>query len=115
GESKELVNDFKENESGSNPFDVEKDMFKSAGREKIGDIHPIERDIKYRDTINSLINLVSKEGEIKLDDAARILKMDKHVVERWSKLLEEKDVIIIDKGLFGNTILREGMDMHKLT
>jgi len=74
-----------------------------------------EDDIKYKETINSLINLIGKKGEIKLDDAARILKMDKRIVERWSKLLEEKDIIIVDKRLFGDTILREGIDMHKLT
>ncbi len=106
--SKELVNDLKRRESGDDPVVVEKKPVRDDDIET-------ESGIRYRDTINSLINLVSKEGEIKLEDAAKILNVDKHVVERWSKLLEEKDVIIVDKRLFGGTILREGMDMHKLT
>ncbi|OYT54764.1 MAG: hypothetical protein B6U72_01470 [Candidatus Altiarchaeales archaeon ex4484_2] len=115
GASKEVVNDFKERVLGGNPVDVEKKTIRAESRGKGNGGYPIESDIRYKDTINSLINLVSKEGEIKLEDAARILKVDKRVVERWSKLLEEKDVISIDKRLFGSTILREGMDMHKLT
>ncbi len=70
-------------------------------------------DIKTKELIYSLISLVNKTESIELGDAAEILDVDESVVKRWSKLLEERDIITIDKKLFGKTILKEGANMHK--
>lgn len=55
----------------------------------------------YGKTIDSLFELVNKNGSIRVDDAARKLNVHEVQVEEWGKILEDHELITTKKGTFG--------------
>ena len=63
------------------------------------------KKIKIRNLVNSLLDLVNEKNEMRLGDAARELNIDKRVLERCSKILENEKIIGIKYPLVGDPIL----------
>lgn len=68
-------------------------------------------DENIKEMINSLIDLVDENKEIKLKDAAKRLNIDESLVRRWSKLLEKRKIIEMNTPLLGDVVLKRCTDM----
>jgi|GEM_PF-1763273 len=71
-------------------------------------------DEKIKMMINSLIDLVDENEEIKLKEAAKKLDVNEYLVRRWSRLLEKRNIIEMKTPLLGDIVLKRGTNMEKL-
>ncbi|MEA3254461.1 MAG: hypothetical protein U9Q22_01335, partial [Candidatus Altiarchaeota archaeon] len=66
------------------------------------------RSSKIRTGLNSLVNIVSKKGEFKLTDAAKMLDIDETSLEGLVKILVEHEILEVHYSIVGDKILRKG-------
>lgn len=59
--------------------------------------------------IDQLLKLVNERGKIGLDAASVILKVDKDIIEKWAKALDEKGILFLNYGLTETTLESTGM------
>ncbi|MBI5355254.1 MAG: hypothetical protein HZB68_02245 [Candidatus Aenigmarchaeota archaeon] len=59
--------------------------------------------------IDQLLKLVNERGKIGLDAASVILKIDKGIIEKWAKALDEKGILFLNYGLTETTLESTGM------
>jgi len=59
--------------------------------------------------IDQLLKLVNERGKIGLDAASVILKVDKAIIEKWAKALDEKGILFLNYGLTETTLESTGM------
>ncbi|MEA3255516.1 MAG: hypothetical protein U9Q22_06745, partial [Candidatus Altiarchaeota archaeon] len=65
------------------------------------------QEIKVKNLVNSLLRLVNERNEIRLGDAAQELNIDKQALDRYSRILEDEEIIGIKHPLVGDPILRK--------
>ena len=72
---------------------------KNAVSENFGLIQEVTREgLTAQPSINDLLKLVEKEGEIKIQDAASKMKLHEVQIEHWSNILKDQKIIsIIEK------------------
>lgn len=57
----------------------------------------------YGRTIDALFELVSKDGKIRVDEAARKLNVHQIQIEEWAKILESHDLVTLKKTHIGKS------------
>ena len=79
---------------------------KKKKEEKIDAIQELKKHIdmpkpNYGKTIDGLFEIVSKNGHVRADEAARKLNVHEVQIEEWGKILEDHDMITMKKTTFG--------------
>ena len=65
----------------------------------------IQPNGSYETQIDALYHLVEKEGEIRLEDAAKKCHITAELAEEWAKILESHELLTINYSTFGTIIL----------
>ncbi|RLI93927.1 MAG: hypothetical protein DRO90_02885, partial [Candidatus Altiarchaeales archaeon] len=68
-----------------------------------------------RSDINNLVRLINNRGKIKLEDAARLLKMETKSLEDLVKILENLEIIEVEYSFVGDKILKKGPRIDSLS
>jgi hypothetical protein len=67
-----------------------------------------EMDEDMSTSMDQLIELLEKNGSVKISDAARELSADKGRIESWARMLEKAGMIEIHYSVIGGAILKKG-------
>ncbi|MBN2014045.1 MAG: hypothetical protein JW778_02595 [Candidatus Altiarchaeota archaeon] len=128
GEIKKLEEEWGKIKEIRRGWEKEEELRRTAGKaiadlEKLKKEHEKQKpekkenlvDGKTKETINRLLDLINKRGEIRLKDAAKELSIQEYLLRRWCNILENRGIIEIKAPLLGDIVLKKGAKMDELT